>query len=80
MLGQVPFFMDRHEFSGLTAIDAANMHLKDLEVQDRFGVQLLTHWFDYDRQTAFCLAKAPSADSVQIASCRVPRRHSEPGH
>jgi class 3 adenylate cyclase len=65
MLGRVPFFMDRHEFSGLTAIDAANMHLKDLEVQDRFGVQLLTYWFDYDRQTAFCLAKAASADAVK---------------
>lgn len=56
--------MDRHEFSGLTAIDAANMHLKDMALQDRFGVQLLTYWFDYDRQTAFCLATAPSADAV----------------
>jgi class 3 adenylate cyclase len=61
----VPFFMDRHEFSGLTALDAANMHLKDLEIQDRFDVQLLTYWFDYDRQTAFCLAKAPSAEAVR---------------
>jgi class 3 adenylate cyclase len=65
MLGHVPFFMDRHEFSGLTALDAANMHLKDLGLQDRFGVQLLTYWFDYDRQTAFCLAKAESADAVK---------------
>ena len=65
MLGLVPFFMDRHEFSGLTATDAANMHLKDMELQDQFGVQLLTYWFDYDRQTAFCLANAPSADSVR---------------
>jgi class 3 adenylate cyclase len=57
--------MDRHEFSGLTATDAANMHLKDMELQDRFGVQLLTYWFDYDRQTAFCLANAPSAEAVR---------------
>jgi class 3 adenylate cyclase len=64
MLGHVPFFMDRHEFSGLTAIDAANMHLKDLEVQARFDVQLITYWFDYDRQTAFCLADAPSDEAV----------------
>ncbi len=56
--------MDRHEFSGLTATDAANMHLKDMELQDSFGVQLLTYWFDYDRQTAFCLANAPNADAV----------------
>jgi class 3 adenylate cyclase len=64
MLGHVPFFMDRHEFSGQSAIDAANMHRRDLEVQDRFGVQLLTYWFDYDRQTAFCLAKADKAEAV----------------
>jgi class 3 adenylate cyclase len=63
--GRVPFFMDRHEFSGLTAVDAANMHLKDMALQDSFGVQLLTYWFDYDRQTAFCLAKAASADAVK---------------
>jgi class 3 adenylate cyclase len=56
--------MDRHAFAGLTAIDAANMHLKDLELQDQFGVQLITYWFDYDRQTAFCLAKAPSGDAL----------------
>jgi class 3 adenylate cyclase len=61
---RVPYFMDRHEFSGLTATDAANMHLRDMAIQDRFGVQLLTYWFDYDRQTAFCLASAPTADAV----------------
>ena len=65
MLILMPFFMDRHEFTGLTATDAANMHLKDMELQDTFGVQLLTYWFDYDRQTAFCLANAPSADAVR---------------
>jgi class 3 adenylate cyclase len=65
ILDSVPFFMDRHEFSGLTALDAAEMHLKDLALQDRFGVQLLTYWFDYDRQTAFCLAKAPTGEAVR---------------
>ena len=64
MLGGVPFYMDRHEFSGLTAADAANMHLKDMVLQDRFGVQLITYWFDYDRQSAFCLAKAPNGEAL----------------
>lgn len=57
--------MDRHDFTGLTATDAARMHLLDLETQGRFGVQFLTYWFDDQRQTAFCLAKAPSADAVE---------------
>jgi class 3 adenylate cyclase len=65
ILGRVPFYMDRHDFAGQTAVDAANMHLRDIEAQGRFGVQFLTYWFDYDRQTAFCLVKAPSGDAVE---------------
>jgi hypothetical protein len=57
--------MDRHEFSGLTAAAAAAAHLKDLEVQGRYGVRFLTYWFDEERQTAFCLAEAPDADAVE---------------
>jgi len=30
----VPVYMDRHEFSGLTAEEAAAAHLRDLAVQD----------------------------------------------
>jgi class 3 adenylate cyclase len=65
MLVAVPFYMDRHEFVGLTAEDAAAMHLKDMAVQGRFGVQFITYWFDEERQTAYCLAKAPSAEAVE---------------
>ena len=39
--------------------------LKDLKIQGRYGVRFLTYWFDEERQTAFCLAKAPSADAVE---------------
>lgn len=70
--------MDRHDFSGLTALDAANMHLKDLEVQGQFGVQFLNYWFDYDRQTAFCLAKAPSGAAVEAVHRQ--SHGSVPGH
>ena len=61
----VPFFMDRHEFSGLTAADTARMHVQDIELQGQFGVEFLTYWFDPDRQTAFCLVKAPNAEVVE---------------
>jgi class 3 adenylate cyclase len=60
----VPFFMDRHDFSRLTAKIAADMHRRDMDLQDRFGVQLITYWFDDERQTAFCLAKAPNAEAL----------------
>jgi class 3 adenylate cyclase len=57
--------MDRHEFVDLTAEEAASAHLRDLEVQDQFGVRFITYWFDDDRQTAFCLATAPDRDAVE---------------
>jgi hypothetical protein len=61
----MPLYMDRHEFSDLTAEQAAAAHLKDLEVQGRFGVRFLTYWFDDERQTAFCLATAPDVEAVE---------------
>jgi class 3 adenylate cyclase len=57
--------MDRHEFTGLTAEGAAAAHLKDIAVQDQFGVRFLTYWFDEERQTAFCLARAPDAAALE---------------
>jgi class 3 adenylate cyclase len=61
----MPFFMDRHEFTGLTAEGAAAAHLKDIAIQDQFGVRFLTYWFDVERQTAFCLAEAPDAVALE---------------
>jgi class 3 adenylate cyclase len=61
----VPFFMDRHEFVGLTAEEAAVAHLKDIEVQGQFGVRFVTYWFDAERQTAFCLATAPNREAME---------------
>jgi class 3 adenylate cyclase len=63
----MPLFMDRHDLAGMTAEEVAGAHLKDLEVQDRFGVQFLTYWFDDDRQTAFCLARAQTSAAVEAA-------------
>jgi class 3 adenylate cyclase len=57
--------MDRHEFENLTAEQAAEAHLRDLAVQDQFGVRFLTYWFDDERQTAFCLATGPNKEAVE---------------
>ena len=61
------FFMDRHDFVGMTAEEAAIAHLKDLEVQAWFDVQFIHYWFDAERQTGFCLAKAPRREAVEAA-------------
>jgi class 3 adenylate cyclase len=60
----VPIFLDRHDLKGLTAADIAEAHRKDLEVQEKYGVQFLTYWFDQSRSTAFCLIDAPDAQTA----------------
>lgn len=61
----MPIFMDRHELAGVSAADIAAAHLKDLNIQDQYGVKFLTYWFDERRGTAFCLMDAPDAATAQ---------------
>jgi class 3 adenylate cyclase len=60
----MPLFMDRHEVPGVTAEQVAQAHVADLEMGAKFGVQFLAYWFDADQGEAFCLAKAPTGDSL----------------
>ena len=60
----MPLFMDRHDVPGVTAEQVAQAHLADLEMGARFGVQFLAYWFDADHGEAFCLANAPTGDSL----------------
>lgn len=57
--------MDRHDLTGATAAQAAEAHVQDVAVQQQYGVQYVTYWFDYERQTAFCLAEGPDRRSVE---------------
>jgi len=57
--------MDRHDLPGATAEDVARAHVADLEVQDRFGVQYTTYWFDPINESAFCLVHAPSKEAAE---------------
>ena len=61
----MPIYMDRHDISGATAKDVAQVHQEDLKIQESFGCRGLTYWFDEARGTAFCLIEAPNADSVK---------------
>lgn len=60
----MPIFLDRHDLRGLTAEDIAEAHRKDLEVQEPYGVNFLTYWFDKERCTGFCLIDAPDAETA----------------
>jgi class 3 adenylate cyclase len=63
--GVVGFFMDRHDLGGASAADLAAAHVSDLQSQAQHGVRFVSYWFDYDRQAAFCLIEAPSAEAAQ---------------
>ncbi len=61
----MPLYMDRHEVPGIDPIEVAQGHVRDVEVQDRYGVEYLTYWHDPKAGTAFCLARGPSKDAVE---------------
>jgi hypothetical protein len=42
----MPLYMDRHNLPGLTPRDAAEAHLKDLEIQKNYGCTCITYWID----------------------------------
>jgi class 3 adenylate cyclase len=60
-------FMDRHDLENATAADLAAAHLRDLEVQDRYGVRFVTYWFEEGAGSGFCLVEGPDAESVEAA-------------
>jgi len=60
-------FMDRHDLPDATAADLAAAHMRDLEVQDQFGVRFVTYWFEEGAGRGFCLVEGPDAESVEAA-------------
>jgi class 3 adenylate cyclase len=58
--------MDRHELPNATAEQVAQAHLSDLRVESDYGVQFLTYWFDAVNGQAFCLARAPTPEVMQV--------------
>ncbi len=63
----VPLYMDRHDLPDATAADLAAAHVRDLEVQGRFGVRFVTYWFEEEARSGFCLIEGPDAESVEAA-------------
>ena len=61
----MPIFMDRHDARGMRQQDIAELHRRDLEVQDQYNVRYMTYWFDHERCSAFCLVDAPDAAAAE---------------
>jgi len=60
----MPIFLDRHEMVEQSAEETARLHIKDLEIQDQYGVKFLTYWYDAERRTTFCLVDAPDKETA----------------
>ena len=61
----MPIFMDVHENLGeVTEQDIKAAHQSDLAIQDEYGVQFLTFWFNSPDGQAFCLVDAPTKEAA----------------
>ena len=61
----MPIFMDlHHDLGDVTEDDILAAHRRDLEVQDKHGVQFLTYWFNSPDGDAFCLVSAPTKEAA----------------
>ena len=60
----MPIFPDRHDMVEQTAEETAQMHIKDLEIQDQYGVKFIAYWYDSERRTTFCLVDAPDRETA----------------
>jgi hypothetical protein len=58
--------MDHHKkVDGLTAAAVAGAHARDVEVQERHGVNYLKYWFDEGSGAVFCLVEAPTREAAE---------------
>ena len=60
----MPLFMDVHNVPGAVLDDVVEAHKLDVAVQEKFGCNAMTFWFDQPRGNAFCLIEAPDKESV----------------
>ena len=61
----MPLYMDIHNLGeGTTAEDVAKAHAKDMETQQKYGVEYTKYWVNEKAGKVFCLAHAPSAEAA----------------
>jgi class 3 adenylate cyclase len=62
----MPLYMDIHNLpEGMTADDVAKAHAKDMETQQKYGVEYTKYWVNESGRKVFCLAHAPNAEAAE---------------
>ena len=46
LAASMPLFVDHHDIPGVTAVDLAIAHPRDVQIEKQHGVRYLTCWFD----------------------------------
>ena len=61
----MPLYMDVHNLEGgASASEVAAAHMKDVETQEKYGVDYKTYWVDEREGKIFCLVEAPNAEAA----------------
>lgn len=60
-------YMDRHQGEHLTPQIVADAHAADIKIQNKYGINFITYWFDEERDSVFCLVNAPNISAVHKA-------------
>lgn len=62
----MPLFMDFHnDMQGVSHEDAANAHIADMEIQDKYGVKYHKFWVNEEKGFVFCLIEGPSKEACE---------------
>ena len=67
----MPFYMDIHLVGNVSIEDTRKAHLKDLAVQEKYGVIYHQYWFNEEAGTVYCLMEGPDK-----ASCEATHREA----
>lgn len=61
----MPLYLDVHNIEGgVSASDVAEAHKKDLQEQEKHGVNYKNYWVDEKAGKVFCLVEAPDAETA----------------
>lgn len=62
----MPLYMDVHrDLKGVNAEDVARAHVKDLEVEKKYGVHYHKYFFNGQNGSIFCLVEGPDKDACE---------------
>ncbi|GAA5520714.1 hypothetical protein Asal01_00647 [Fodinibius salicampi] len=59
----MPLYMDIHYVGEISVADIREAHIKDLEVQEKYGVTYHQYWYNKEVGTVFCLMEGPDKDA-----------------